>query len=411
MREKGIDGGRYRQWAEPIDFPLDFIIWGVTSGSRKNQMWEANRLALADYRENGGVLGLYHFYEAVNALSQVKIFMECVAEIQPQFVVVDWEDTTAHKLTANDVAVLKDIIRALWQAYPKDKVLVYSNHDDWMVIVDNDPVFANEVELWLAWPQGSPDITDFHWLYKDKMGRPFDEVRLLQYAITDKAIEYGVLNGPTTIDEDVYIHKQSFADWIGTETEPPTEPPEVDMGILENMQEQIDELVALVATQGDKLDTILAKIDGLEVPSDGGTTEPPVEPPAEQVIFDPTAPEAEWPQSVNGLRVAYVTPTQTQLPLFAGEDAIFQDKELRPWSSVDNTASMRINVKQGEPVMVYADGPQYQGVPDQEVRPYKLGGFFGYLVMKEQKLDGVKLWEKVADKLYIPVGKVEIIKK
>lgn len=251
MRKHGIDFGLWRQWAEPDNppIPLDFVVAGITYGAYPNQMWEANRDALLAYAERGNLL-CYHFYQPVSALSQIKAFVPRAAEVGAFAVVVDWEDTKSHTLNANDVPVLKDIIQQLWQAWPKDKVLVYSNHKNWMTIIDTDPDFANEVELWLAWPNGNPDTDYYHALYADRMGRPFDEVRLFQYSWTGNAQAYGVLNSPTEIDLDVYTHKQPFDEWVGNEEEPEEEMPDVIV-----LTDQVKRIADALERIADKLDT------------------------------------------------------------------------------------------------------------------------------------------------------------
>ncbi|MCB2179445.1 hypothetical protein KQH61_05940, partial [bacterium] len=227
-RPHGIDFGRWRQWAEPDNppKPLDFVIAGVTSGNHVNQMWEANRVTLADYRENGGIVGLYHFYEPVNALSQIKVFMECVEEINPQFVAVDFEELyKGQVLGASDAKILKELILALWEYYPRDKVMIYCGHDTWVVNVRKyDPAFFDQVELWLTWPNDAGENTvAFHPFYASKMGRRFEDVRIFQYSWDGDAPAYGIINGPLDLDLDVYVHAQPFDEWLGIEPEEPEE--------------------------------------------------------------------------------------------------------------------------------------------------------------------------------------------
>lgn len=219
----------------------------------------------------------------------------------------------------------------------------------------------------------------------------------------------------------------------------PTEEPGPDnvMDIIELQQRQIDALRTAVNKNTNDVEGIFTGLQliakQLNVNSKamwdltnillGTVPEEPEEPPIEEE--PPTEegenpdwfqwwlkPMSEWPTKVDGLRVAYVAPAN-KVALYAGEDSIFQDPELRPTSDPENSASMRIAVKPEQPVMVYTGGTEYANVDDKEVRPFRLGSLYAYLVMHEQRLDGLRVWEAVNDdqKLYIPMSKVTIIKK
>lgn len=132
------------------------------------------------------------------------------------------------------------------------------------------------------------------------------------------------------------------------------------------------------------------------------------------LVWDKYAPIGEWPSKFAGLPVGYVRVFEPKAPLFhmtknpnTGKftiPAIYQNEDLRDGKGTD---AKRIIVHGPNYIMVRADGDDYHhGDP----RPFNKeidGSTPYYMVMHEQIIDGIKLWEHNLPELYISMKAVD----
>ncbi len=209
-----LDFGRWTQWARPDDSPrpIDGVICGITSGNYPVQTYYANREAVKLEKRKF----VYHFFEkGFPAQVQADVFSAHGEFIEPLVYAIDWEEytksSTGERVTygAAEAYELVKIYEILTSRFPR--ALVYSNIDDFEILVKYVPEFARDCNLWIAYPPGpnSPNFEKTDWedwpMYnEERLGRPWSSVKFLQYIWCLDGPTYGTLNNKLEIDGNVF---------------------------------------------------------------------------------------------------------------------------------------------------------------------------------------------------------------
>lgn len=260
----GVDFGRYTEWEPPEapPRPIDFVIAGITDGFIELPTFEANKPFLLNVKR----LIAYHFFRAVSAVTQAENFLYHAAQVQPKALAVDWEDTRYHKLTENDVYTLVELFDLLKEHY--ERVILYSNIDDFELIVKYAPEFAKTVDLWIAYPPPPVSVnyekTDWEdWPIFDekRLGRPWSSVLFLQYSWYGHAPSYGAVNNKQEMDLNVFLGTMEELDeYLNIESETTEENEETGkMDLI-----KIDQILANQETIIEQQKEIFAAVQGVE---------------------------------------------------------------------------------------------------------------------------------------------------